>query len=93
MRQSPSVWAGCCQEKSFLLHLTTLGRSILPCFSFLASGREVSFLSLVEKARVAWAQQVLLLSILSVFSTKSQGLVRFPHSLFEGELFCLNSFL
>lgn len=30
MRQSPYVWAGCCQEKSFLLHLAALGRSILP---------------------------------------------------------------
>lgn len=40
MRQSPYVWAGCCQEKSFLLHLAALGQSILPSFGLLASGNQ-----------------------------------------------------
>lgn len=35
---SPYEWAGCFQEKSFLLHLIAFGHSILPCFGFLASG-------------------------------------------------------
>lgn len=40
MRQSPYVWAGCCQEKSFLLRIAALGRSILPSFGLLASGKQ-----------------------------------------------------